>query len=57
MNDEQGILKNRERWAILVFFSESGGRDVKKFSVFCNCSSGEIFDTGVGELFSDFVVT
>lgn len=42
---------------ILIFFSESGERDVQKFSVFCDGSPGKVFDTGIGEFFSDFVVT
>jgi len=42
---------------ILIFFSHSGGGDVEKFSVFCDGPSGEVFDTGIGEFFSDFVVT
>lgn len=41
---------------ILVFFSESGGWDIEKFSVFSDSSSGEIFDAGIGEFFSDFIV-
>ena len=44
------------RRPLSVLFSEPGGRDVQDFSVFGDCSSGDVADFRFGEFVSDFIV-